>query len=811
MADSPSQERDRTPPSEPEEPYVGSEMDRTEDPELIAGRGKYIDDLDRRGMVHMAFHRSQFAHATIEDIDTSAAEAEEGVLGVYTWADLEAAGVPGKIPLVYRVPEMHEPPHRVLAKEKVRYQGKPIAVVVAEDRYTANNATKKIQVDYGRLDVVGSPKAAIEADAPTLHEEVEDNVCFNWEVGDEEATDRAFAEADHTFEFTFENQRLAPNALEPRGALAEYDSMSDELTVYMPSQNPFTHQEILSDVLDHPQRKVRVVAPNVGGGFGSKSMAYPGETLTAFASMQLERPVKWIETRTEAMQTDEHGRDQTVDAEIALSEEGDIEGLRVETFASVGGDISSKGAVGPTATFGPLVSGQYDIPAIHFYSNGIFTNATPTAPYRGVGRAESAYTIERSITLAARELGMDPTEIRRRNFIPPESFPHETAVGSVYDSGEYERAFDLALDKIDYEAFRERQAELREEGRYVGIGFASFVEPGGLAPARASDRLGMSLPESTVQTSFWESSEIRVHENGEISAYCGTASHGQGSETTHAQVVADGLGVDFDRIELTEGKDTDRGLPGTGSFGSRAAVVGGTSLTKSAEKIVNKGKQIAAHNLEVDPEDVEYADSEFHVTGVPDMSMSLAEVATKLYVGIDIPEGMEAGRLTASTYYNPEGLTWSFGTHIAIVEVDVETGEIEFENYIGVDDCGTQINPKVVEGQIQGGIAQGIGAAMYEHAVYDDNGNLITSSYQDYTFPKATHIPDMELDKTVTESPLNELGVKGVGESGTVAAPPTIVNAVTDALQPFGIDQLEMPLDAETIWSAVEEARADTD
>lgn len=809
MAEKPTQEGGSSEQSEARQPYVGSEMDRYEDPELISGRAKFTDDLKRPNMVHLAFHRSRYAHARINSIDTSVAEAVDGVLAVYTWEDLEAAGIPGEIPRVYRVPDMKEPVHRVLAKDKVRYQGKPIAVVVAEDRYTANNATNKISVDYEPLEGVTNPKAAIEPDAPTLHEEIDDNICFQWEVGDEQKTDQAFAEADHTFQFTFENQRLAPNALEPRGALADYDSMSEELEVYMPSQNPFTHQEMLVDILDHPRRKIRVVAPNVGGGFGSKSMAYPGETLTAFASMQLERPVKWIETRSEAMQADEHGRDQTVDAEIALSSDGDVEGLRVETFASLGGDLSSKGAVGPTATFGPLVSGQYDIPSIYFHSNGIFTNATPTAPYRGVGRAEAAYTIERSITLAARKLGLDPVEIRRRNFIPPESFPHETAVGSVYDSGEYEQALDKALDKIDYEAFRERQEELREEGRYLGIGFASFIEPGGLAPAQASDRLGMSLPESTVQTSFWESSEIRVHENGEISAYCGTASHGQGNETTHAQVVADGLEVDIDDIELTEGKDTDRGLPGTGSFGSRAAVVGGTSLTKSAEKVIDKGKEIAAYNLEVGPGDIDYSEGEFQVTGVPDRSMTLEEVATKLYVGIDIPEGMEAGRLTASTYYNPEGLTWSFGTHIAIVEVDIETGEIEFRNYIGVDDCGTQINPKVVEGQIQGGIAQGIGAAMYEHAVYDDNGNLITSSYQDYTFPKSTHIPDMELDKTITESPLNELGVKGVGESGTVAAPPTVMNAVTDALRPFGIDQLEMPLTAETVWSAIDAARAD--
>lgn len=787
--------------------YIGSELDRTEDPKLIAGRASYIDDMKRPRMVHMAFIRSQYGHARIEEIDTSAAEAEDGVIAVYTWDDLEAAGVPGEIPRVYRVPDMETPPHRVLAKDKVRYQGKPIAAVVAEDRYTANNAANMVSIDYDSLETVTDPKEALSDDAPTIHDDVPDNVCFDWDIGDHDETARAFESADHTFEFTFENQRLAPNALEPRGALAEYDGMDEELEVYMPSQNPFTHQEMLADLLDHPKRKIRVVAPDVGGGFGSKSMGYPGETLTAFAAMQLERPVKWVETRSEAFQADEHGRDQTVEAEIAVDDEGHIEGLRIESFASLGGDLSSKGAVGPTVTFGPLTSGQYDIPAISYRSHGIFTNGTPTAPYRGVGRAESAYTIERSITLAARELGIDPVEIRRRNFIQPEQFPYETAVGSTYDSGEYERALDKALDMIEYEELRERQAELREEGRYLGIGFASFIEPGGLAPAKASENLGMGLPEATIQTSFWESSQIEIHETGEISAYCGTASHGQSNETTHAQVVADELSVEIDDIEITEGKDTDKGLAGTGSFGSRAAVVGGNSLAKSAEKVIEKGRQIAAHQLEAAEEDVEYEAGEFFITGAPERAMTLEDVATESYLGVDLPDGMEAGRLAASTYYNPPDLTWSFGTHIAVVEIDAETGETEFRDYVAVDDCGTQINPKVVEGQIMGGIAQGIGAAMYEHAVYDDNGNLVTSSYQDYTFPKMDHIPELNLEKTVTESPLNELGVKGVGESGTVAAPPTVVNAVTDALQPFGIDQLDMPLTAETVWEAVEEAK----
>ncbi|MFC7318992.1 xanthine dehydrogenase family protein molybdopterin-binding subunit [Halomarina halobia] len=785
---------------------IGEEVDRQEDPRLITGTATYIDDIARPRMVHAAILRSQFAHARINSIDTSEAERHPKVLAVYTATDLENAGV-GSIPYIYRVPNIADTDHAVLAREKARYQGKPIAVVVAEDRYAAHHATDLISVDYERLEAVIDPTEAIAESAPSIHERAENNVAFTWETGDKQRTAEAFADADRTFSFEFENQRIVPNALDPRGAVAEYSSVTQELTVHLPSQFPFTHQEAMAQVLDHPKRKIRIITPDVGGGFGSKTMYYPGETLTAFCAMQLERPVKWIETRTEAFQADEHGRGQVIEADVAVRD-GRISGLSVTTYAGIGGDLSSKGVVGAATTFGPLLSGQYTIPEIYFESFGVFTNATPTAPYRGVGRAEAAFTIERVMELVARELDEDPVEFRRSQFIPPEAFPYETPLGSTYDSGDYEGTLEKALEMVDYDEFRERQAELRTRGRYVGIGFSCFIEPGGFAPTNASKLLGVDLPESTIRSSFWESGVVRVHETGEVIAYCGTASHGQGSETTHAQVVADTLGVDVEQVAVTEGKDTKDGPAGSGSFGSRAAVMGGSALVKSAEKVVEKCRRIAAHRFDVPLEDVSFDRGRCVVRGEPDRSLTLAEIAVIAHLATDLPEGMEPG-LEATSYFDPDGMTWSFGTHVAIVEVDPQTGDVDFERYVAVDDCGTQINPKIVDGQIHGGVAQGIGAALYEGAVYDDNGTLVNGSFQDYTLPKIEHVPQLELASTVTPSPLNPLGVKGVGEAGTIGAPPAVVNAVTDALRPFGIDHLEMPLTPEKVWRAVRDATDD--
>lgn len=786
--------------SEDPQGAIGQSRERREDLELVTGHGDFVDDLKRPNMVYASFLRSEHAHARLENIDTSAAAEQDDVLGVYTYEDV--ADIPGDIPQIYRVPTLTETEYPILAKDKVRYQGMPIAVVVAEDRYAAHHAVDLIDVDYERLDAVVDPVEAGKPDAPTIHEEREDNVAFTFEVGDEEAVEAAFADADRTVSFEYTNQRIVPNPMEPRAVLAEFDPYSEELTVTLPSQQPFLHESIISTVLDHPKRKVRVRAPNIGGGFGSKSMVYPDEVVTAFCAMQVERPVKWVETRAEAFQADEHGRDQHIEAEVAVDEDGQMTGMRVETTAGVGGELGSKGCLHPSTTFGLLLSGQYDIPAIRFDSTAMYTNTVPIGVYRGVGRAEAICTVERLVHRTAKELGVDPVEYRRRHFIQPDQFPFETAVGSTYDSGDYELALDKALEMADYEALRKRQKELREEDRYLGIGVSCFIESGGLAPSSLSELFGMGQPDAAVKSSYWESSTIRVDGTGEVTAYVGTSSPGTGVETTHSQIVADKLGVDYDDVDLVEGKDTANNPDGSGSIGSRSAPVGGGAMKYSIDKVIRKAKKIAAHQFEADPADVVFEDGEFHIAGAPDRSMSLKAIAQESQVATNLPEGLEPG-LEATSYYDPENFTWAFGTHIAVVEVDADTGEVDIRDFIAVDDCGVQINPQIVEGQIQGGIAQGVGQARFEGAVYDDNANLITGSLQDYTLPKATFMPDLTLDTTETPSPHNPLGVKGVAESGTIGATPALANAIVDALEPFGVEDVEMPMTDQRVWKAI--------
>jgi carbon-monoxide dehydrogenase large subunit len=565
----------------------------------------------------------------------------------------------------------------------------------------------------------------------------------------------------------------------------------------MTSQNPHLHRLLLSGVIGHPEHKLHVRAPDVGGGFGSKIHHYADEALTAWAAKVVERPVKWQATRSETYLTDALGRGHVTHGEMAVDEDGRITGLEVDTKANLGSYISTFAPSVPTYLYGTLLSGQYDIPAIYCSVEGAFTNIPPVDAYRGAGRPEASFVIERLVNLAAKELGEDPAEFRRRNFVDDDAFPFQTQVAVVYDSGEYEPALDTALDRLDYDGFRERQERAREEGRYLGIGLSSYIEACGIAPSELAGQLG-------AQAGLWESSNVRVHPSGTVTAYVGTSGHGQGHQTTFAQIVSDVLGVDYDDVEVVEG-DTDEIPQGMGTYGSRSAAVGGSALATSAMKIVDKAKRIAAHQLEVDETDVEFENGEFHVAGAPDRSMSVAAVAQASYLAHDIPDDMEPG-LEETSFYDPENFVFPFGTHAAVVEVDPDTGEIDVDRYVAVDDVGPQINPKIVEGQIHGGVAQGIGQALYEGAEYDENGQLVTGSMQDYAVPKALHVPEMETDHTVTESPHNPLGVKGVGEAGTIAAPQAVVNAVCDALEPFGVDHIDMPLDAETVWRAVEEA-----
>ncbi|MEF8812621.1 MAG: molybdopterin cofactor-binding domain-containing protein [Halovenus sp.] len=784
-----------------DEQIFGSDVGRKEDPELLTGDAEYIDDIQEPEMVHIAILRSQYGHALINDIDTGAAEDMDGVTDVLTAEDFEKADLPtpNNIPVIWHFPDFEIPEtfwKQVLAKDKARYQGESLAVVVAEDRYTAYSARDRIQVDYEPVDTVVGPIEASKDDAPVLHDEAPDNIVFDWEEGDAEETDAVFEDADHTFGIDLPSQRILPTSIEPRGALASYTASSDKLKLQMTSQNPHLHRNLLSRVIDHPEHKIQVVAPDVGGGFGSKIYHYADEAITAWLAMYLERPVKWIATRSETSQTDAHGRGLAQDGEIAVDSDGTVRGIRVDGHVDLGAYVSCLIPALPTDEYWGVLSGPYDFDSASCRIQGVLTNAAPVDAYRGANLADATHLIERLMDTAASELGLDPVEFRRQNFIPDEEFPFETVTGMVYDSGAYGKALEKAVGMVNYEEIRERQETLRDEGRYLGIGVSSFIEMSGLGPSAICGMLG-------AQSGYWENSTIRVHPEGTVTAFCGTSGHGQGHETTFAQIVADKLGVPYEDVEVVEG-DTDQIAHGQGTYASRSGPVGGGAVARGADKVIEKGQKIAAHQLEVDETDIEFEDGEFHVTGAPAQSMTFKDVAGAAYLGHDLPDGMEPG-LEESSFYDPENLTFPFGTHIVVVEVDPDSGEIEFEQYVGVDDCGEQINPKIVEGQIHGGAAQGIGQALYEDAIYDDNGNLQTGTLQDYAIPKPADVPEMNLDSTVTPSPHNPIGVKGVGEAGTLAAPPAIVNAVVDALEPFGVDHIDMPLTEERVWRAVQE------
>ncbi|PSP60128.1 carbon monoxide dehydrogenase [Halobacteriales archaeon QH_7_66_37] len=775
------------------EDILGSAIERREDPALVSGEAEYTDDIQKPEMTHMAMVRSQYAHAEIEEVDTSAAEEMDGVVAVYTADDLD---VPGSLPVGWLLDSLEQVDHPILAGDRVRYQGDAVAIVVAEERYQAHDAADAVDVEYQRLDAVAHPGEALDDDAPVIHEEAGSNQAFDWEIGDQEATKQAFEEAETTVSLDLHNQLLIPNAIEPRATVADYHPRTDELELDMTSQNPHVHRLLMSGVIDHPEHKLSIRAPEVGGGFGSKIHHYADEALTALAAKDLERPVKWTATRTETYITDAQGRGHETTGEMALDEDGNITGLRVHTKANMGAYLSTFAPSIPTYLYATLLSGQYEIPTIYCTVEGAFTNVPPVDAYRGAGRPEASFVVERLVRQAAREVDMDPAEFRRQNFVPGDAFPYETPVAMEYDSGDYEKTLDRAMEMLDYEEFRERQKAAREDGRYLGVGLSAYIEACGIAPSELVGELG-------AQAGLWESSVVRFQPSGTVTVYVGTSGHGQGHDTTYAQIVADKLGVEYDDIEVEEG-DTDEIPQGMGTYGSRSAAVGGGAIVESAGKVIEKGRKIAAHQLEADPEDVEFENGGYQVAGAPDRSMTIQDVAGASYLAHDIPDDMEPG-LEATSFFDPENFVFPFGMHAAIVEVDPDTGEIEFEEYVAVDDVGNQINPKIVEGQIHGGIAQGIGQALYESAEYDDNAQLTTGSMQDYAVPKSSHIPEIKTASTVTESPHNPLGVKGVGEAGTIAAPQAVVNAVVDALEPFDVDHIDMPLTNERVWRAINE------
>lgn len=763
---------------------VGERTIRREDRALLTGRATFTDDISAPQTAHLAFVRSQYGHADIAAIDTSGADAVDGVLGTFTWSELAESDPPCIIAASTDHLEADVPGHPVLARDRVRYQGQPIAAVVAEDRYTARSAARTVEVDYKRREAVTDPVQATADQAPTLFREAQDNVAVVGTVGDEAEAETAVAEADQEVELSLHNNRLIANAVEPRAALAEWDPADGRLTVTMTSQSPHGHRGNLADTLDVPEQRIRVIAPSVGGGFGHKGHHHPGEAMAAWSAMHLDRPVRWTATRTGNYAAGAHGRDHRTEATLGIDDDGTFRGLVVRTHANVGGYALGSGPL-LAAWYGRLLANQYEFDGIHCRSTAVFTNTAPVHSYRGAGRPEAVYVTERLVSRAARQLDMDPAVLRRQNLIDPDAFPFDTPTGATYDSGDYEAALDLALEEVGYDSRSPKPHPAgMSDDRLLGVGFGCYVESTG---------------------GGFESGLVRVTPSGGVSVYAGTHSHGQGHETTYAQIVADELGVDQDVIEVGEG-DTEQIPQGTGTFGSRSALVGGNAVAESAREIAEKIKSLAAHELECNPADLTLADGDVQVRGAPDRSIPFEEIAQTAYGG-DRPEGMDRG-LETTTFHESEATAYTFGTHVSVVAVDQSTGDVEILKYVAVDDCGERINPMIVDGQIHGGVAQGVGQALTEEAIYDETGTLVTASLQDYAVPRATDIPDMQTEATVTPSPTNELGVKGIGEAGTIAAPPAVVNAVANALTSVGVAEqaLQMPLTEETIWQAIQEA-----
>jgi carbon-monoxide dehydrogenase large subunit len=771
----------------------GSGIRRREDPRLITGQATYTDDIKLTNTAHAAILRSPHAHAKIKSIDTSAAAAAPGVVAVYTGVDVGAALNP--IPCAWLVPDcdIKAVAYLAMATDTVRYTGDAVAVVVAEDRYQAEDALELINVDYEILPSVTNPEAAMQPGAPQLHEDAPNNQAFHWVAAGGD-TDAAFEAAEVTVRDTIIQQRLIPNAIEPRSALASYMPAMGELTMWNTTQAPHIVRFLTSLVTGLGEHKIRIIAPEVGGGFGAKVPVYPSDMITVFCSMKLGRPVKWTETRTENYVSTTHGRDHVGHVEMAATREGKITGVRSVVYAGMGAYLSTAAPGIPTILHGLMYSGPYDIPNLKADIYGVFSNTTPVEAYRGAGRPEATFLLERLVNLLADELGVDPVELRRKNLIPKFDDGHDVAMGIVYDSGDYNLTLDKALEHVDYQHLREEQARLREQNLYMGIGVTCYCELCGLGPSQVAGASGFG-------GGLWESAVVRFYATGKVNVFIGISPHGQGEETTFAQILSDELGVPVDDIEVIHG-DTDNTPMGWGTYGSRGTVVGGAAVALSARKIKDKGRALAAHLLEAAEEDIEYEDGKFFVRGSPDQNKTIQDIALMANVAWNMPEGMEPG-LEATTFYDPPNFVFPFGTHVAVVMVNPDNGYIELTRYVAVDDCGPQINPMIVEGQVHGGVVQGVGQALWEGAVYDDSGQLLTGSMMDYAVPRAHMVPNIEVLSTVTPSPHNPLGVKGIGETGAIASTVTVYNAVIDALKPLGVTKLDMPLTPERVWLAI--------
>jgi carbon-monoxide dehydrogenase large subunit len=773
---------------------IGAAVRRKEDQRFITGKGHYTDDISRPGQAAIYFLRSPHAHAKIKKIDTAAAKTMPGVAGVFTgdefaldklgnlicgWTVLSKDGSPMKMA-----------PHAALAAGKANYVGDAVAVVIADTLAQAKDAAEKVVVDYEPLPAVVDPTKAAAKGAPLIHEAAPNNTIYNWHIGDPAATAAAFKNAKHVTKLEFINNRLVPNAMEPRAALAEYDSASGHLTLWNASQNPHVARLVISAFVGMaPEHKLRVIAPDVGGGFGSKIFIYPEEVVCLWAARKLDRPVKWTCERSESFITDAHGRDHVTKAQMAFDGDGKITGLKVHTTANLGAYMSTFSSAVPTFLYATLLSGQYEIPHIYCEVDAVYTNTVPVDAYRGAGRPEATFVVERLVEVGARELGVDPADLRRKNFV--KTFPYQTSVASLYDAGDYNASLKKALEIADYKGFGKRKRESERHGKLRGVGFATYIEACGVAPSSLVGQLGAGV-------GLWESAEVRVNPTGSVELLTGCHQHGQGHETTFAQLVSERLGIGIDQVSVVHG-DTDKVQFGMGTYGSRSGAVGMSAIVKALDKVEAKAKKIAAHLLEAAEGDIEFKDGKFSVAGT-DKSAAWGEVTLGAYVAHKFPTSEIEPGLKETAFYDPTNFTFPAGCHICEIEIDPDTGNTEIVAWTAVDDFGTVINPMIVEGQVHGGVAQGVGQALLEHTVYDDKGQLVTGSYMDYAMPRADNLPSFKVDTTFTKCPSNPLGIKGCGEAGAIAAPAAVMNAITNAL---GTEFIDMPATPASVWAVL--------
>jgi len=776
---------------------IGAPVKRVEDSRFLQGKGQYVDDIDLKNQTYAYLLRSPHAHAAISGIDANAAKAAPGIVEIFTAEDFETLG---GLPCGWLIHNrdgspMTEPKHPVLAEGKVRHVGDPVALIVADSREQAIEAADLIEVSYEELAAVVNMPNAIDGSPALVHEEAANNLCFDWELGDCAATNDAFSNAAHVAKIDLVNQRLVANPIETRAVIGDYNTATGDYTLYTTSQNPHAIRLLMSAfVLAVPEHKVRVISPDVGGGFGSKIHHYAEEALMISASKKIGRPVKWVSDRSEAFLSDAQGRDHVTHAELALDDAGKFLGLRVETLANMGAYLSTFSTVTPTFLHGTLLAGQYTTPAIYVNVKAVFTNTVPVDAYRGAGRPEASYLLERLVDVAAQETGRDPVEIRRLNFIQADQFPYDTPVALTYDIGNYDVTLDKALAAADVPGFDNRKKESEERGKLRGLGIAGYIEACGIAPSAVVGALG-------ARAGLYESAVVRVNPTGSVTVMTGSHSHGQGHETTFAQLVSDRLGVPFDQINVVHG-DTAKVPFGMGTYGSRSLAVGGSALAKAMDKVVEKGRKIAAHILEASPEDIEFVDGDYRIAGT-DKQLTFGEVAFAAYVPHNYPfDELEPG-LEETAFYDPANFTYPAGTYVCEVEIDPETGVVEVCSFHASDDFGRVINPMIVAGQVHGGLAQGIGQALYEHGIYDGSGQLLTGSYMDYAMPRADNFPQFTVDTSVTECTHNPLGVKGCGEAGAIGSPPTVINAIVNALSDYGVSHMDMPATPEKVWRAI--------